>query len=141
MSTVLPDPDELRKEAKKAQAAAKREATRKAKLEAARKAERIAAIQKGKLEELMRMTTEQMKADAKQGRLGSRVHLASVEQYPPQHYYEAMEPIWAALVEHFADKYAAKLDYDYHTRYEGLMDPSPVPDGEDVYLVVSWADR
>lgn len=98
-------------------------------------------MQKGKLDQIIERAANQMRADAKKGYKGSRVHIASVEAHASDEYYEAMRPIWDLVVEHFEKKYSAKLDHDYHTRYEGLMDPSPVPDGEDVYLVINWVDK
>lgn len=141
MSTSLPDPDELRKQAKKAQAANARKAKKEAQAAAIAKAERIAGMQKGKFDAWVAQAATQMKNDATKGYSGSRVHLAFVEPYASPEYEEAMEPIWDKLVEHFEQKYDAKLIFDYHTRYEGSMDPSPVPDGKDVYLSVCWVPR
>lgn len=141
MSTSLPDPAVLRAQAQRARASAARKAKREAKAAAIAKAERVAGMQKGRLDTIIERAVRQMKDDARKGYKGSRVHIASVEAYPSDEYYEAMRPIWDLAVEHFEKKYSAKLDYDHHTRMEGLMDPCMVPDGMDVYLVISWAGK
>lgn len=142
MSTPsLPDPAILRAQAQRARAAEARKAKREAKAAAIAKAERIAGMQEGKFDSIIENVVQQMKADAKKGYRGSRVHIASVKAHASKEYYEAMQPIWDLVVEHFEKKYSVKLDHDYHTRYEGRMDPSPVPDGEDVYLVINWVDK
>src|SRR4051794_14415797 len=98
MSTSLPDPDTLRKQAQRARAANARKAKREAKAAAIAKAERIAGMQKGKLDSIIEHVVSRMKADAKKGKTSSRVPIANVAPRASTEYYEAMQPIWDLAV-------------------------------------------
>lgn len=138
----MPTPSQLRKTATSVQEQKRIAADKEAKKAARELKARIKKIQEGKFDEYVKFVDGQIAEDAADGRLRSKIELATFGDYdyPRSERAIALKPIWSDVADYYKTLgFSARVSVDNETEYySDGADTGPIT---HIYIYVSWEEK